>query len=101
MERRPPDASPRPPVAVDGSKIRALRKDRGIEIADFARMVGRSRAHMANVELGKRRVSADTFDRICEALRLAPQHRWRIKESQSAPFPRESVTDDEPAAAVA
>lgn len=100
MEQRPRDASPRPPIAVDGSKIRTLRKDRGIEIADFARMVGCSRAHMANIELGKRpRVSVNTFDGICAALQLAPQHRWRIKASRPAPLARE-VTD-EPAAAVA
>lgn len=85
METRPPLATPRPPVAVNGTKIRELRKRRGIEIADFARMVGCSRSHLANIELGRKRAGADTFERICDALQLAPSQRWRIKKATRTP----------------
>jgi transcriptional regulator with XRE-family HTH domain len=64
---------------VDGDKIRQLRKDRGIEVADFAAMIGCTRAHLGNIENKRRRPSADLFDKICEALGIAERQRWRIK----------------------
>ena len=83
MPRRVPSASPKPPVLVDGDKVRRLRKERGLEVAELAAMIGCSRAHLANVELGhRRRVRAQTFERLCDALRVSQP--WRLQDRTDA-----------------
>jgi transcriptional regulator with XRE-family HTH domain len=63
-------------LAVYGDKIRQLRKERGIEVAGLAEMVGCSRSHMARIELDDlKRVSPTLFARICDELDLSADQR--------------------------
>jgi transcriptional regulator with XRE-family HTH domain len=84
-----PQARTFPPagIYIDGPKIRELRKERCIELADFARMIGRSRVYLTRIEIGDaKRVSPTTLARIGEALELTTgERRSLIKRPDPEP----------------
>lgn len=51
-----------------GSKLRAIRALRGITQADLAAKAGVSATAVAEYELGKRDLRADTIRKLCDAL---------------------------------
>lgn len=66
-------------VAINGGKIRRLRKERGLEVAELAGLVGCGRPYIAKIELGhSKRVSAATFARLCDALAIPSDVRWQL-----------------------
>jgi len=52
--------------------IRAIRKDRGLTIAQLAERIGVSTAHLSQVERGVKNVNNHLLTRIAEALRVPP-----------------------------
>ena len=58
-------------VAIDGAKVRELRKLAGFTLKDFAPKCGIGFQYLSQIELGNRQfVSPPTFARICDALNI-------------------------------
>lgn len=82
-------------VAVNGTRIRRLRKEAGLGTRDLAEKVGVTQSHIINLELGyKRRVSAGTFGKLCDALEIPRAERSTL-------YGDEELDDAERAAVVA
>jgi transcriptional regulator with XRE-family HTH domain len=58
-----------PPL--DGARIRRLRLDRGLDITTLAHRARCSRAHLANIEAGRRTASPALTKRLARTLRTA------------------------------
>lgn len=83
-------------VAVNGTKIRQLRKQAGMELADLAAAVNVTAKHLSYVETGRKpRVRPSTYRLICQALDL-PRADWH-----SLLGDEELAADVEPERAVA
>jgi transcriptional regulator with XRE-family HTH domain len=55
-----------------GSRIRLLRKARGMRVAEMARELGYDRGHLSNVELNRARPSDELLERIASLFHLTP-----------------------------
>ena len=53
-----------------GKAIILLRKERGISQETFANESGIDRRYMSDIENGKRNLSIDMIERICDSLKL-------------------------------
>lgn len=83
------------PAAHDlGEWITALRHDRDMSRAEFARVSGLSTTYLAQVEAGKRRPLYGTFRRICRALGVSGSLRIQAVRD----FYSDIVADIDPAA---
>jgi transcriptional regulator with XRE-family HTH domain len=63
-------------------RIRELRKERGLTLADLAGKVGVSTPHMSEVERGKKNLNNHLLERISEALGVHPTQLLGDTESQ-------------------
>jgi len=54
-----------------GSKIRTLRKERGLTQEELAELCEISMSFMGHIERGTRKMSLETFDRICRELQCS------------------------------
>lgn len=62
-------------------RIRALRKDKGLTLADLAEQVGVSTPHMSEVERGVKNLNNHLLIRIAEALDVEPSDLITSEES--------------------
>jgi transcriptional regulator with XRE-family HTH domain len=77
---------PNPPnVAIDGDELRTRRKFAGysqIELAEQAEITNR---YVSEIERGNRKfVSPAVFVRLCDALDIRPDQRWKLVRSAVA-----------------
>lgn len=59
-----------PQVAAVGSRLRKLRKERGLTQADLARQIGIQQSDLSRMEKGEYRVSLDTLFKILAVFEL-------------------------------
>ncbi len=69
MPRR---ALPDPLAEKVGSRLRALRLERGLSVSEVARVSGLSKGHLANVERGFAQATVGTLVAAARALGVAP-----------------------------
>jgi transcriptional regulator with XRE-family HTH domain len=63
--------APTTAVAVDGAKLRKLRKQRGIEVADLAARIGVGRPYITKLELGhSKRASVRVYAALLRELEI-------------------------------
>lgn len=55
-----------------GTRLRAVRNDRGLKQDDVAKAAGLSRTSVVNIEAGRQGVALGTLFRLAEALGVAP-----------------------------
>ena len=85
-------------VAVRGSKLRQIRQQAGIELADLAAAAEISKPRLSQLETGRHpRVRVRTFRLICERLGIPREDRWQLMADGDDGQER----DGEPAQAVA
>ncbi len=71
MSERRKRRAPTTAVAVDGDKLRKLRKERGIEVADLASRVGVGRPYISKLELGhSKRASVRVYAALLRELEI-------------------------------
>lgn len=71
-------------IAIDGSKMRALRKDKLIGINAFAERIDVTPGYISMIETGRRRVSPEVFLRICDALEIPASRRQRLTKADKS-----------------
>ena len=57
-------------IAVDGAKLRRLRRERALSQQDVERITGVAQATFSHLEQGKRAARASTLRKLAEALRV-------------------------------
>lgn len=63
-------------VAIDGAKVREMRKRAGKKLTDFAPDCGIAVSYLGHIERGRRsHVSPPVFTRICDALGIPADER--------------------------
>ncbi|MBN1174222.1 MAG: helix-turn-helix transcriptional regulator [Micromonosporaceae bacterium] len=73
-------------VAIDGAKVRELRKLAGFTLKDFAPQCGIGFQYLSQIERGDRQfVSPPTFAKICDALNI--ENRRDMLRYSQASFP--------------
>lgn len=55
------------------TKIKLLRKEKGISQKALAEMIGVEQSAYSKIESGKTHLNVNTFLRICEVLQVAPE----------------------------
>ncbi len=55
-----------------GSKIKEIRKKMKLSQLELANIIGISQSHLANIELGRKRISYDLLEKIARALKVSP-----------------------------
>ena len=60
-------------IAVDGAKLRRLRRERALSQQDVERITGVSQATLSDLEQGKRGARASTLRRLSEVLGVEPK----------------------------
>jgi transcriptional regulator with XRE-family HTH domain len=63
---------------LDGQKVRRLRKIQGVEMGDFAEIIGVTPAYVSHLETNRRKPSPTVFKAICDALRIAERDRGQL-----------------------
>lgn len=64
-----------------GKAIIQLRKERGISQETFAFEAGIDRRNMSDIENGKRNISLDILERVCEKTREIYQYKTLFQEN--------------------
>jgi predicted transcriptional regulator len=71
-------ARPSTAVPIDGAAVRRVRIDRGIEVADLARLIQVSRPYLTKLELGHSpRASATVHARLIRVLKPETRDAFR------------------------
>jgi transcriptional regulator with XRE-family HTH domain len=60
-------------IAVDGRKLRKLRREKALSQQDVLRMTGVAQATLSDLETGKRGARASTLRKLAEALGVEPK----------------------------
>ncbi len=60
-------------IAVDGARLRRLRRERALSQQDVERITGVAQATLSELEGGKRGARASTLRRLAEALGVEPK----------------------------
>jgi transcriptional regulator with XRE-family HTH domain len=60
-------------IAVDGRKLRRLRRERALSQQDVLRMTGVAQATLSDLETGKRGARTSTLRKLAEALGVEPK----------------------------
>ena len=60
-------------IAVDGARLRRLRRERALSQQDVERITGVAQATLSDLEGGKRGARASTLRRLAEALSVEPK----------------------------
>jgi HTH-type transcriptional regulator, competence development regulator len=60
-------------IAVDGRRLRKLRRERALSQQDVVRMTGVAQATLSDLERGKRGARASTLRKLAEALEVEPR----------------------------
>ncbi len=60
-------------IAVDGARLRRLRRERALSQQDVERITGVAQATLSDLEGGKRGARASTLRRLAEALGVEPK----------------------------
>ncbi len=60
-------------IAVDGARLRRLRRERAMSQQDVERMTGVSQATLSDLEGGKRGARASTLRKLAEVLGVEPK----------------------------
>jgi transcriptional regulator with XRE-family HTH domain len=60
-------------IAVDGRRLRRLRRQRALSQQDLLRMTGVAQATLSDLETGKRGARASTLRKLAEALGVEPK----------------------------
>ena len=60
-------------IAVDGTKLRRLRRERALSQQDVERITGLAQATLSDLEGGKRGARASTLRKLAEALGVEPK----------------------------
>ena len=59
-------------IAVDGKRLRKLRREKALSQQDLMRMTGIAQATLSDLEGGKREARASTLRKLAEALEVRP-----------------------------
>jgi transcriptional regulator with XRE-family HTH domain len=73
-----------------GLRIKQIRQQRGYSQEQFAEKLGIAPRTLCGIELGKNFFTADTLEKILEALEITPQDLFRINHLQ----PQEDLVED-------
>ena len=57
-----------------GAKICHIRTNLGMTQAEFGKIIGQTRASIANMEGGKQRIHLHTLEQLAAAFHMAPRH---------------------------
>jgi transcriptional regulator with XRE-family HTH domain len=78
-----------PPVATIGSRLRKVRKERGLTQAELARQIGIQQSDLSRMEKGEYRVSLDNLFKILSAfdLQISEFFADHLERSQPARQP--------------
>jgi transcriptional regulator with XRE-family HTH domain len=60
-------------IAVDGARLRRLRRERALSQQDMTRITGVAQATLSDLEGGKRGARASTLRKLAEALGAQPK----------------------------
>ena len=60
-------------IAVDGKRLRKLRREKALSQQDLMRMTGIAQATLSDLEGGKREARASTLRKLAEALEVQPK----------------------------
>ena len=60
-------------IAVDGARLRRLRRERALSQQDVERITGLAQATLSDLEGGKRGARASTLRKLAEALVVEPK----------------------------
>ena len=60
-------------IAVDGQKLRLLRREKALSQLDLVEMTGVAQATLSDLERGKRGARASTLRKLAEALGVEPK----------------------------
>ena len=60
-------------IAVDGARLRRLRREKALSQQDLLRITGVAQATLSDLERGKRGARASTLRKIAEALGVEPK----------------------------
>lgn len=71
---------PHPFVAKVGARVRLLRDERNMSLADVANASGISKGHLSSIEHGLVGMTLGTVERIAKALELSPMYVYAFPE---------------------
>ena len=60
-------------IAIDGKKLRKLRREKALSQQDLMRMTGIAQATLSDLEGGKREARASTLRKLAQALEVQPK----------------------------
>ena len=67
-------------IAVDGTKLRRLRRERALSQQDVERITGLAQATLSDLEGGKRGARASTLRKLAEALGVEPKELMKEED---------------------
>jgi len=67
-----------------GARIKEVRKKMKLSQLELANIVGISQSHLANIELGRKRISYDLLEKIARALKVSPSFLLEDKKDLPA-----------------
>ena len=60
-------------IAIDGKRLRKLRREKALSQQDLMRMTGIAQATLSDLEGGKREARASTLRKLAQALEVQPK----------------------------
>ncbi len=69
-------------IAVDGARLRRLRRERALSQQDVERITGLAQATLSDLEGGKRGARASTLRKLAEALGVEPKELMKEEENE-------------------
>ena len=69
-------------IALDGQRLRRLRRERALSQQDVERTTGVAQATLSDLEQGKRGARASTLRKLAEALGVEPRELMKEEEEE-------------------
>ncbi len=76
-----------------GARIQEIRKSKGLTQDNLAEKIDMDKPNLSNIETGKRFLSADTLEKIVNALEVKPKDLFDFEHKQNHEDLRKSIND--------
>lgn len=76
-----------------GERIRQLRSQKGLTLAEASAMIGMTPAGLSLIELGKRRITTEQLERLAAALEVSPADFFATDVDVASSPSKEAPTD--------
>ncbi len=76
-----------------GARIRELRKSLGLSQEQLAELIDMDKPNLSNIERGKRFMTAETLEKIANALKTTERELFNFNKTEPEKYLRQDISD--------